>query len=260
MNYRLYLDESGDHSSSHPDEIGKRYLGVVGVIFRRDNYDAFRAGLEELKRKHFPYDIDDPPILHRVDIVNKRGVFSVLSDEGKCRAFDEDLVALIQAAMFRVVAVVIDKVEHGRKKYRRLRHPYHYCMQAMMERYCGWLRFTGNRGDVIAESRGGMEDRALKEAYGAVYASGTYFLPKEHAQTTLTSKHIKIKPKVLNIAGLQLSDLLAHPLTRDVLLAYGRIPDRGSPFADEIARIIEPKYNRQVYQDRINGYGRVILA
>lgn len=260
MNYRLYLDESGDHSSSDPQEIGKRYLGLVGVVFRRDAYDEFRTQFEELKRRHLNYDIDDPPIFHREDVVHKRGKFHVLSEETKCQAFDDDLIGVIQAAQFRLIAVVIDKVEHGKKKYRRLKHPYHYCMQAILERYCGWLRLTGNRGDVMAESRGAKEDRALKEAYEAVYNRGTYYLLRDDAQKTLTSKHAKIKPKVLNICGLQLADLLAHPITRDVLLAYGRIPDRGSSFADRISEIVYSKYNRQVYQDRINGYGRIILA
>jgi len=115
MNYRLYLDESGDHSSSDPEEIGKRYLGLAGVVFRRDHYDEFRVRLEDLKRKHLNYDVDDPPILHREDIVHKRGAFWVLSEETKRRAFDEDLINVIRASQFRLIAVVVDKVEHGKK-------------------------------------------------------------------------------------------------------------------------------------------------
>src|SRR5574337_502591 len=260
MNYRLYLDESGDHSSSDPEEIGKRYLGLIGVVFRRDHYDEFRTQLEDLKRRHLSYDVDDPPILHREDIVYKRGAFWVLSEETKRRAFDEDLTSVIRSSRFRLIAVVIDKVEHGKKKYRRLKHPYHYCMQAILERYCGWLRFSNNRGDVMAESRGAKEDRALKEAYEAVCNRGTYYLPKDIAQKTLTSKHAKIKSKALNVGGLQLADLLAHPITRDVLAAYRRIPDRGSDFADRVSQIVESKYNCHEYDGRINGYGRIILA
>lgn len=133
-------------------------------------------------------------------------------------------------------------------------------MQAILERYCGWLEFSNNRGDVMAESRGAREDRALKEAYEAVCNRGTPYLSRDTTQKTLTSKHAKIKPKVLNVGGLQLADLLAHPITRDVLVAYKRIPERGSAFADKVSQVVEPKYNRHKYDGRINGYGRIILA
>jgi hypothetical protein len=49
-------------------------------------------------------------------------------------------------------------------------------------------------------------------------------------------------------------------LTRDVLVAYGRIPDRGGPFADRIAEIVEWKYNVRWGTGRINGYGRKIIS
>jgi hypothetical protein len=81
------------------------------------------------------------------------------------------------------------------------------------------------------------------------------------AQATLTSKQIKIKPKVLNIAGLQLADVLAHPLTRDVLVDYGRMqPLIPGSFTQKMCAVAQVKYNRQVYQGRIRGYGRVLLA
>lgn len=257
--YRLYLDESGDHSSSHAELIGKRYLGLSGVIFRRDAYLRFQGELEKLKQDHFAYDPDDPPILHREDIKERRRWFRVLQDADKRRAFDEALLKLIAGTDFKVVAVVIDKFEHREKTYRMVTHPYHYGLGALLERYCGWLNFIGARGDLMAESRGSREDRALRQAYTDFHASGFMYLPRDRARATLTSKEAKIKPKVLNIAGLQLADLLAHPLKRDVLVAYGRLPTCGSAFADEIVKVVEPKYNRQVYQNRISGYGRVFL-
>jgi hypothetical protein len=64
---RLYIDESGDHSPcGDEDGIGKRYLGLVGVMFERGAaYETFAADLEALKKRHFHSDPDDPLVLHR---------------------------------------------------------------------------------------------------------------------------------------------------------------------------------------------------
>lgn len=50
--HRLFVDETGDHSSSHPTDIGKRYLGLVGIIMRLNTHGAFTVALEEFKKKH----------------------------------------------------------------------------------------------------------------------------------------------------------------------------------------------------------------
>lgn len=256
---RLYLDETGDHSSTDPTDISKRYLGLAGVIFDRSNYDIFSKDLENFKRKHLLYDQDDPPILHRKEIVLAQGAFSPLQDFALRRAFDDDLLQLLAKANYRVVAVVLDKVDHWKKNYRQLKHPYHYCLLAMLERYCGWMKLRSARGDVLAESRGGREDRNLKEAYQSVFLNGGYYLHSSVCQATLSSRQIKIKPKAMNIAGLQLADLLAHPLTRDVLRSYGRLAGYESPYQMEVIKLAQTKYNRQIYSGIIKGYGQVFL-
>ena len=239
--YRLYIDESGDHTSSDATDVAKRYLGLASVIVEHRHLHGLRHSLEAFKRRHLPYDDDDPPILHREAIRQARGPHRVLVDDNRRASFDADLLDWIENAQFRLVGVVIDKVEHGHKKYRRLQHPYHYCLQALLERYCGLLGRIGHQGDVN----------------GATYPS---LLTRDLAQRTLTSKHIKLKPKALNVAGLQLADVLAHPVTRDVLQAYGRISGPGGQFPQRVMQVAVPKYNRHLFNGRINGYGRVILA
>jgi len=259
---RLYIDETGDHTSSDADDIGKRYLGLAGIIIEHpEPYAKFATDLEALKRRHLRYDPDAPPVLHRSAIIGASGAFTPLQDPAKRDAFDAEILDVASKLACRIIVVVIDKVDHFSKKYRRLGHPYHYGLVAMLERYCGWLRFAGATGDVIAESRGGKEDHALKDAYRKFYRSGSYFMQPQIPQATLTSKEIKIKPKVLNIAGLQLADIFAHPLTRDVLVDYNRIPALvpGS-FAEKMTLVAQPKYNRQVYKQQIRGYGRILLA
>lgn len=215
--------------------------------------------MNELKHKHFPnHPKIYPLILHREDILNKRGSFCVLQDPVLCRAFDEDLLQTINDIPFKLLTVVIDKVSHGACGYRNLEHPYHYSLLAMLERYCGRLKVINQRGDVMAESRGGTEDKALRQAYDNFYTYGDTYLPASLMKRTMTSSEIKIKNKAANIAGLQLADLLAHTVTRDVLKAYGRCSDLGGPFANRVMEIVRPKYHQNGGCSK--GYGQKFLA
>ena len=83
---------------------------------------------------------------------------------------------------------------------------------------------------------------------------------KEQSQGTLTSKQLKVKPKSANIAGLQLADLLAHPMTRHVLLQNKRINKIEGNYSPRIVAVAELKYNRQLYTGQVRGYGRVFLT
>ena len=283
--YRLYIDESGDHSygkkelkrpriefkdrtidyqMGHYPELekeDKRYLGLTGCIIDAEKYrSSFYPRFEELKQKHFPHNPDEPVILHRKDIINKRGPFWRLRDPEKESSFNEDLLSFIKEMDYTVITVVIDKKTHVERYGQSAYHPYHYCLSALLERYCGFLHFYNAKGDVLGESRGGTEDRQLKYAYNRIYESGTQFRRPEFFHSVLTSKEIKLKPKHANIAGIQLADLLAYPLKQEILTEKGRtnVISTGL-FGIRICEVVEKKYNRHFYDKRIYGYGKVFL-
>jgi hypothetical protein len=263
--FRLYVDESGHHHACNiaGAGVGERYLGLCGVVFERGKpYSDFADDLEALKRV-FWEDPDDRVVLHREDIQNRRGAFSILRDGDRRGVFDQYLLTMIEAAPIRVIAVALDKSTHGASTYRALAHPYHYALLALLERYCGWLRFAKRRGDVLVEARGRNEDDQFAEAYERFYRAGSGnagYLSASVAQSTLTSARPKIKPKVQNIAGLQVADLLAHPLTRDVLVRYKRLDNHGGEFARRISDAVRPKYNRRFATGQAMGYGQVFLG
>lgn len=259
--FRLYIDESGDHSYAHLDLPERRYLCLVGCFFDLTMYQqTFQPRLEALKEKYFHHDPDEPVILHRKDLINKRGAFRVLLDAKIESAFNAELLALVRGASFTLVAVVIDKRAHTERYGEAAWHPYHYCLTALLERYCGYLNFTNNRGDVLAESRGGSEDRQLKEAYKHIYNSGVYYQPATWFQKALTSHEIKLRPKSKNIAGLQLADIIAHPVKQEILHEKGRIESVRGGFGQELCQALAGKYNRQVHIGQIWGYGKKFLA
>lgn len=241
--YRLYIDESGDHTYKLLDDPSHRYLALFGVWFRQhDHYTQFADDLESFKRDIFGPRPDKPVILHRSDILNRKGPFGLLSAPEVQARFDSGLIGIVSRAQFTGICVIINKQDHL-NRYVSPFHPYHYCLGAMLDRYSGWLNHWNAVGDVMAESRGREEDLQLKAAYRRVFESGTLLFPYEHHQRALTSKDIKIRPKVANIAGLQLADILAHPVRQACLAEKGWIPDPGDVFGNRLYGLVKPKLN-----------------
>jgi len=257
--YRLYLDESGDHTYKQLDDVARRYLGLLGVWFRQaDDYVTFADDLDRFKRDIFGARPDKPIVLHRSDIINRKGCFGILCSDAVRHRFDEALLGLVHQANFRMVCVVIDKQTHS-EKYASPFHPYHYCLAAMLDRYSGWLKYKNAVGDVMAESRGREEDIQLKEAYRRVYESGTLMFPREHHQKALTTKEIKLQDKRANVAGLQLADILAHPVKQAFLAEKGVMPDPGDVFGKRVMEAAGTKFNENAWRGQVTGYGKVWL-
>lgn len=158
-----------------------------------------------------------------------------------------------------LITVVLDKKAHIKKYEDAAFHPYHYCLSVLLERYCGLLNFHNSRGDVMAESRGGEEDKKLKIAYINIYDNGTWFRSSNFFKNVLTSKEIKIKPKTTNISGLQLADLIAYPIKRNILIEKGKLINTDIVFGDEIYKAIENKFNRNLFTGKVDGYGKIFL-
>ncbi len=256
--YRLYLDESGDHVFRHTNDERHRYLCLLGCWFRGDAYHDFHSQLEAFKQKHIPHSPDEPVVLHREDIMNRRGPFWRLRDDKVRTAFDQGLVELVTRTSFTVVAVVIDKAVL-RTKYPTPSHPYHLALGFMLQRYCGYLNHVSRHGDVMAESRGRKEDRLLSNSYEWVYSHGAWRMPATAFQQALTTGQLKVKPKSANIAGLQLADMLAHPVRSMVLSYYKHRREGFPPFATQMLAAIKGKYNRHLYSGNAEGYGFVLF-
>ncbi len=141
--FRIYIDESGDHAYRNLQRQENRYLCLMGCIFESEQYRIFARKLDDFKQKHLSYDPDFPPILHRNDIINRRGCFGRLCNPVAKKKFDSDLLNLIREADFKIITVVIDKKNHVEEYKEMAFHPYHYCLTAILERYCGLLNFVG---------------------------------------------------------------------------------------------------------------------
>lgn len=257
--YRLYLDESGDHVYRETGEVAHRYLCLLGCWFQNPDYLQFHAALEQLKERHFHPHPDNPIILHREDMINRRKEFKILQDEQKRTAFDNDLLSIIEAAKFKVVAVVIDKAALRASYGETAGHPYHLGLGFLLQRFAGYLNRINRIGDVMAEARGKREDLLLRESYQRVYEHGIWSVTSAaFFQSALSSHEIKLRNKKANISGLQLADLIGHPAKMWALRHYGLVTDDPAPFAQRLMEIIENKFNRQLFNNRLEGYGIVL--
>jgi len=57
---------------------------------------------------------------------------------------------------------------------------------------------------------------------------------------------------------LQLADLIGHPAKMWALRHYGLIQDEPALFAKRLMDIIENKFNRQLFNNKLEGYGIVL--
>lgn len=130
-------------------------------------------------------------------------------------------------------------------------------MEIILERFFFFLENKDALGDVMVESRGGKEDMRLKKSYSRIFEKGTHFIEAERLNKRLTSRELKVKPKMLNIAGLQLADLVAHPSRRMMFRIYKIEDDKKYAFGEKIISVIKSKYYKG--KDGIEGYGIKLL-
>jgi hypothetical protein len=258
--FRIYIDESGDHTYQTFYDDGNRYLCLLGLIIEDSVCETnFNPSFEELKQKHFPHPPEAPVIFHRNEMVRRIGPFKILKDPQKDGLFVADILHFLKSHSYQLIAVTIDKERHINKYGCYAHDPYDFCLAMLLERYCGFLQFLNSIGDVLSESRGGREDLQLKKAYRHIYQKGTRHRKDNFFQNVLTSGEIKIKPKTANIVGLQVTDLLVYHAKQDMLVERCIIPETRSPFAKSICEIINDKYNRQKYNGRVDGYGKKFI-
>ncbi len=256
--FRLYIDEVGHHKG-YKDEhiIGQRYLSLTGIIFDLKYVaDVVAPSIEKLKSEFFHSHPDDPVILHRKEIINKKPPFESLKDKEIEMRFNNKILKLFLDLDYTVLTVVLDKKEFMDQYSVWHHHPYHYCLKVMVERFVLFLEANELKGDVMCESRGGKEDKQLKQSFNRLWNIGTDYVSNEKFQKYLTSCQLKVKPKISNIAGLQIADLLAYPSLKSILFEKNHYKKSHDTFGEKIVTILENGKYYQGHNEKICGYGK----
>jgi hypothetical protein len=254
--YRLYFDETGNadlHAAKKDPH--QRYLSLTGLVIRQDIHDSITTErLATLKSNIFG-EQHKYVVLHRREIMSRKGVFAALDDDQIRAEFDSQFAELVKALTPPAFTVSIDKQAHLEKYKVWQFNPYHYVMTCLLERFVLWLNRTGNIGDVMGEARNPTHDAQLRRSFRYFYHNGTT-VRKEIIQKCLISKELRLQPKTTNIAALQIADLLAHPAHRSYkfIKLQEAIPN---DYGASLAAILEASlYDRNPKNGNIEGYGR----
>jgi len=245
VKHRIYVNEVGNSDLDSSEDPNHRYLSLTGVIVDLTHIEqVIHPEMELLKARFFRHHPDEPVILHRKEMINAKGYFDALRNEDTRQQFDKALLAHLRSWTYVVVFVCLDKKRH-KETYTVWRHdPYHYCLAVLLERFVFFLERAKAEGDVMAESRGGRDDLRLKDSFMRLWEKGTDYISPDRFQKVLTSKQMKVKSKINNIAGLQLADLVAHPSRNEILREQRLLERELAPFAQEVIGVLQGKYDQ----------------
>jgi hypothetical protein len=258
MAYRLYIDEVGhdDLKSAHDERY--RYLSLCGVIVGIEYADAMATPRFHTFRNSIFGQTSRPVIFHRKDILQRKGPFEVLNDDALRDRFDLGLIRYLKDTEYRVLSVVIDKVEMMQRTHWNQRHPYHFLMEILVEKFTMWLERQGTWGDIMPERRHGKKDRELEQAYAYLRRSGTRYVDAHRICKAIPSAKLKFRAKHDDETGLQICDVVAHPSHIHIRSERGH-PVTLAPFGKQIVKILKAsKYDRSFW-GRIDGYGTKYL-
>lgn len=253
MSFRIYIDESGDHSYRGLENLGRRYLGLTAVVFRKSEYDpSIPLELEALKRRHFVFDADYPLVLHRKDIIQRRSHYWVLQDDFRNRAWESELVKFLSECPMQVFTVVVDKKARVEKYGDVNTNPYMLGLVSLLEGLCYWLESQRDgTADVMVESRGNKRDNELLETYARLRTVGLGSYSSEHVRTLYLGDVLLFRNKEHNVAGLQIADILVSEQTRLTVREAGRpLVNSIGPFGQRVNAAIA---------DKVNADGRLLV-
>lgn len=209
--YRVFIDESGDHTYKSVQDLSRRYLGLTGVVIRKSRYEpVIPAELESIKQLFFAYDPVMPPILTRKDIIKRRGLFRVLLDPTTNTRWEDTIIDFYRDTLrAQIFTVVIDKLEHQQRYPVDTWNPYTYSLAVLLRRIRGFLRIAGATADIMPEARGEREDNQLLAAYIDLRANGSYWGSGDQYREVYPLDRLLFRRKDQNVAGLQIADLIA---------------------------------------------------
>jgi hypothetical protein len=227
MEFTLYLDESGDHGLDRIDP-GFPVFTLCGIMFSNPGYRQMKDCLDNIKQHFWG---GKEVIFHSRDIRKCNKEFSVLLDLEVKQQFYEKLNNCLKNGSYRVISAVIDKIRHVQTYGRIADNPYEIALSFIIERSIFLLdevKADPKTIKIVIEKRGRKEDQQLASHFEKIKVRGTGFVSRERIQNY--DIKIEFRDKKENINGLQVSDLIAYPISN-----YVMYPQRANPAFDLIA-------------------------
>lgn len=205
--YIVYVDESGDHSlesiyKEHPVFV------LAFCIFKKSDYTRIVApAICSLK---FDFWGHDSIVLHSHKIRKQVDDFSILANSSTMEKFMGRLNDLIDEAPFTIISTIIDK-HRLKNQYNTPQNPYHLGLLFCLERASRFLKEKGQEASlthVVVEARGKKEDTELELEFRRLM---------DQQSKSFADFDILFADKRVNSAGLQIADLVAHPIGRSYI-------------------------------------------
>lgn len=236
--YIVYADESGDHGAVSKDF---PVFVLAFCIFEKKRYCAeVKPALADFKCRWFGH---DAVVMHERDLRKRKAPFDFLLAQEPRDRFMSELGALIEAAPFTLIAVVVNKDKITEPKQKAKWPVYETAMRFGLERVAFFLEEKKQPKDstthVVFEQRGKVEDLELEVEFRRLAPGFTGW------KGTAGKTDIVFAPKAANHCGHQIADLIARPIGQMILK-----PDQ----PNRTYEIIEKKFRRSG-TGKIDGYG-----
>lgn len=239
----LFLDESGDHNLQIIDTKYPLFV-LAGVIFDKDYYSQqVSMRIKRFKKRVLG---TENVILHTADIYRNRHGFESLTNSIVRDKFYQELNRLIDNLDFTIVAAGIHKSKHLDRYGISAIDPYLLSLEFVVERFIFSLDSSQEQGLIVAESRGNQLDNQLELAWLNLKIKGTRFI--EPSRITSRISDFKIVPKSKAMGGLEIADLIASPIGRQMLQKETK----------EDWRVIKRKFRKNA-SGHIVGHGMIVF-
>jgi hypothetical protein len=207
--YIVYVDESGDHGLTSINPQHPVFVLAFCVVHKPTYVNSIVPALQSLKFEFWGH---DSVVLHGHEIRKAQGDFNILLNATIRARFFERINEAIEAADFTIIAAVIDKQRHV-GKYSEPADPYEialgFCMERLQLHLIG-LGQAERMTHIQVECRGKVEDAKLELEFRRICDG-------QNAVGPMPNLDIRFMDKKHNSTGLQLADLVAHPIGRHII-------------------------------------------
>jgi len=213
--YSLYLDEI--YTGGHFD-----YFCLAGFATKSENYSQIIIPeVEKLKEDYFEEGVS--VVLHEQDIFKKKSgtPFQVFQSKEKRTSFWKDVRSIFESAPLTCFGVAVHK--DISQKHPHSRVPYFIALQTIIENFIHFLVENDGYGKIYVESSNSdphQMDEQLQQHFHYLKANGTLLYDRRILQMYLGT--ISLIPKVDNIIGLQLADLLPNSWNRELSVGHAQ--------------------------------------
>ena len=213
MKYYFFLDETGDHGLNYVDKKFPLFL-LCGCLLREDHLNSITRKINSFKQKFFK---TENVILHSRDIRKCEGAFQILFDLNIKADFYNHLNVILTENEYVIIGSGVNKEEHIKKYGKGAKDPYALALSFVVERLIFCLDKTDKNAsvEISAEERGKKEDHMLLSHFNSTMDRGTYYVSSERLKKKIVKFGFHSKRE--NIIGLQIADLCAYPLARNLL-------------------------------------------